>query len=70
VFETPVLETYPELRREYKAKVRKPMDFLTIELKNLPRYGSIAELQRDLRLVYENCCAFNGVESAVGVFAT
>ena len=48
--------------------VSTPMDFRTIG-NRIPLYGSIAELQDDLRLVFENCISFTGPFSDTGRLA-
>lgn len=63
------METYPDIADSYLAVVQNPMDFRTIEEERLLRYRSITELQRDLVLVFNNCFAFNDVDSAVGQLA-
>jgi hypothetical protein len=58
-FATPVVETYPELKKDYLKVVKSPLDLRTIEEERICKYRSIRELQNDLNLMFENCCTFN-----------
>jgi Bromodomain len=58
-FSAPVLEYFPDLESEYLAVVEEPMDLRTIEEERIHTYGSIRDLQIDLILMFNNCCAFN-----------
>lgn len=59
VFSIPVLESYPNLADDYLRIVRMPMDLATIEEERLAAYESIRELQKDIVLIFRNCCSFN-----------
>jgi len=59
VFSVPVTEAYPEVTEAYHSVIKEPMDFRTIEQCQLQRYKSIRDLQRDLRLIFNNCLVFN-----------
>jgi hypothetical protein len=60
VFSVPVLESYPDLAPAYLNVVSLPMDLRTIEEERLNEYFAIKELQKDLVLIFRNCCTFNG----------
>lgn len=66
IFENPVVESYPDIRVSYLAKVLRPMCFRTIEDERVNYYKSITELQKDLNLCFHNCIAFNGAASDFG----
>lgn len=59
VVATSVLETFPELKKDYLKVVKSPLDLRTIEEERIYQYRSIQELQNDLNLMFENCCTFN-----------
>ena len=63
IFQTPVLEAFPDIENEYLKVVPQPMDFRTIVEERLHYYRSITELQQDLLLVFQNCIAYNGAAS-------
>ncbi|CAJ1969682.1 unnamed protein product [Cylindrotheca closterium] len=58
-FAIPVLESYPDLANDYLTIVDVPMDLRTIREERVPLYESIKELQKDLILMFKNCCDFN-----------
>ena len=58
IFSVPVIESCPEVAKEYLQKIEEPMDFRTIE-DRLPSYEHIAQMQDDLILTFRNCCTFN-----------
>lgn len=68
-FSVPVLYNFPNLEEDYLAVVKTPMDLRTIEEERIHGYENIKQLQDDLKLMLENCCAFNGVESVWGQYA-
>lgn len=70
MFNSPVLESFPALEKEYSKVVKTPMDFTTIAEERVYCYRSITELQQDLLLVFQNCIAFNGPSSDLGKHAT
>ena len=59
IFAAPVLETYPDLEREYLKVVETPMDLRTIQEERVHQYESITELQEDLIRMFKNCCDYN-----------
>jgi hypothetical protein len=59
VFATSVLETFPELKKDYLKVAKSPLDLRTIEEERIYQYRSIQELQNDLNLMFVNCCTFN-----------
>lgn len=65
VFSAPVLETYPDIKDDYLKVVESPLDLRTIEEERVCQYESIKDLQKDLTLVFQNCCSFNPPESAI-----
>ena len=70
IFEVPVLETYPDLESAYLAIVKSPMDLRTIEEERVHEYESIKELQKDLILMFKNCCIFNETGSDLWIYAS
>ena len=68
LFETPVLESLPEIAEMYLKAVTQPMDFKTIE-ERIPSYTSITNLRDDLIQTFQNCISFNGPESKFGQIA-
>ena len=58
IFSVPVIESCPEVAKEYLRKIEEPMDFRTIE-DRLSSYEHIAQMQDDLILTFRNCCTFN-----------
>ena len=68
-FFEPVIDTVPELRKEYLAKIARPMDFQTIVEEEIPQYEEISDLQEDLELMFKNCIDFNGKHSPYGNYA-
>ncbi len=69
LFNIPVVEAYPSVAHDYIQVVSNPMDLRTIEEERLQVYRSIAELQQDLILIFDNCIQFNGVASDYSKFA-
>lgn len=69
LFAEPVADAFPEVALAYSAIVTNPMDFQTIKEDRLRVYQSVAELQHDLILVFDNCIAFNGGDSEFGQMA-
>jgi hypothetical protein len=69
LFDIPVAEAYPSVADDYSKVVSNPMDFRTIEEERLQVYRSIAELQQDLILIFDNCIQFNGAASEYGEFS-
>ena len=68
LFESPVVEAYPEIRDSYLQVISEPMDFARIEQK-MNGYTSAKEVQRDFKLIFQNCIRFNGESSEYGVIA-
>ena len=66
IFNSPVLESFPAIEKEYLKVVEEPMDFTTIVEERVHYYRSITELQHDLLLVFQNCIAYNGPSSDLG----
>lgn len=54
-----MLESYPQMADDYLRIVRMPMDLATIEEERLNTYDSIRELQKDIVLIFRNCCSYN-----------
>jgi hypothetical protein len=69
LFEIPVVESFPDVARDYSKVVSNPMDFRTIEEDRLLVYKNIVELQQDLILAFDNCIKFNGAQSEYSKFA-
>jgi putative N-acetylmannosamine-6-phosphate epimerase len=69
VFAVPVLESYPDLAPAYLNVVSLPMDLRTIEEERLNEYFAIKELQKDLVLIFRNCCTFNAEGSHFWFYA-
>ena len=63
IFSIPVLESYPQIAEDYSRIVRTPMDLATIEEERLATYESIRELQKDIVLIFRNCCSYNKTSS-------
>jgi hypothetical protein len=70
IFAEPVAEAYPEIAKEYKKVIKKPMDFRTILEDRLPWYQTADGLRDDLMLVFNNCITFNGDDSGYSMLAT
>jgi hypothetical protein len=68
-FSMPVVEAYPQLLDDYTTLINDPMDLRTIEEERMHTYTSIQYLQRDLILMYRNCCTFNGEGNSLGEYA-
>lgn len=53
--------------KHYYSLIKKPIDFVTIRNKlrrqHFNHYDSVLEFIKDMRLVFSNCVAFNGVSS-------
>ena len=64
-FGGPVVEEYPDIADAYNEIIDEPMDFRTIEEDRLPSYKTIGDLQKDLKLVFLNCMAFNKASNPV-----
>lgn len=76
VFTEPVVETWPEVRKEYLRVVRRPMclrDVLrgldTSTGERLSCYMLVGEVVRDLLLIWSNCVLYNGADSTFGQLA-
>lgn len=52
----------------YSTYIKNPLDFMTISKKlmrqHFNHYDSVTEFVKDMRLVFSNCVAFNGVSLA------
>ena len=68
-FAAPVLETFPGIEAKYLDKVDNPIDLRTIRAERVKSYDCIVELQRDLLLMFENCCRFNGKRAKLTKYA-
>ena len=68
-FSIPVLEAFPGLEEAYLEVVEFPMDLRTIMEDRIHLYENIKQLQDDLKIMLENCCNFNGVETDLGQYA-
>jgi hypothetical protein len=55
----------------YFNMIKHPMDFTTIKTKLMYNaYDCEVDFNADMNLVFDNCIAFNGVDSAYGKIAT
>jgi hypothetical protein len=67
IFHVPVHFVFPEIREEYAAKIKKPMDLTTAESKLLEGvYKDAEEFISDIALVFSNAIAFNKEGHDVG----
>ncbi|GAA98946.1 hypothetical protein E5Q_05634 [Mixia osmundae IAM 14324] len=54
----------------YFAYIRNPMDLSTVEKHLIANeYASVEEFRSEVKLVFDNCCAFNREESPIGLMA-
>mmetsp|Transcript_5672 Transcript_5672/g.8194 ORF Transcript_5672/g.8194 Transcript_5672/m.8194 type:complete len:115 (+) Transcript_5672:119-463(+) len=69
MFSNPVITVFPTIKTDYLKKVPNPMDFKTIGRKIRTCYKQTKDFQRDLILVFSNCCQYNGNNSKYGKYA-
>jgi hypothetical protein len=61
-----VKQLWPDFADTYAAKVRRPIDLGTIEMKvNNGKYPSIDEFRADIILLYQNSVDFNGPDHII-----
>jgi hypothetical protein len=69
LFHSPVLEVFPEVAEKYLEVVDTPMDLKTIKKQRMKDYRVIGDLQKDLELIFKNCCTFNKPNSEYWKYA-
>ena len=61
------MEAHPEIREQYLALIKRPMDLAKIRTKlSARKYPDASSFEADVNLVFDNACKFNCDDTEVG----